>query len=150
MLRLVPFAEQYLDKSYEWLNDPEIRSLIDGPASMTREGQKRWYNLIKNDPTYQIWGIEYDGMPIGACGIKHIDTKKKSGEYWGYIGEKNFWGGKGHLIFEQIYKKAHNLELDILTLNVLKNNIRALRLYEKESFEYLSEKDNTITMIKRI
>ena len=150
MLRLVPFDEQYLKRSYEWLNDSEIRELTDGPVNITREGQMKWYALILNDETYKIWGIEWDGGPIGACGIKHINYNKHSGEYWGYIGEKQYWGGKGHLIFEQIYRKAKELKIEILTLNVLKNNLRAYKLYNTEGFEYVSEKEDLITMIKRI
>lgn len=150
MIDLVPFDKLYLDKSYIWLNDAEIQALIGGPTVVTHEGQESWFTLIQNDPTYQIWGIECDGIKIGACGIKHIDNEKRIGEYWGYIGEKKYWGNKGHLILVKVYQKAHELGLEKLILNVLKSNIRAIRLYENEGFEYYLESEYSILMIKNI
>lgn len=148
MLHLVPFDKLYLAKSYNWLNEPEIQALTDGPIGVTCEEQERWFALIQNDTTYQIWGIEYQGVPIGACGIKHINYEQKIGEYWGYIGEKKYWGNKGKLIFENIYIKARELNIETLTLSVLKSNIRAIRLYEKEGFKCYIEKDKHLLMIK--
>lgn len=150
MLYLVPFSKLYLDKSYEWLNDPEIQVLINGPIHVTHEGQKIWYAQIINDPTYQIWGIEYDKIPIGVCGIKHIDFEKKNGEYWGYIGEKKYWGNKGNLILKKIYYEACKLGIKTLKLSVLKSNARAINLYKKEGFELYSENECSILMIKQM
>lgn len=148
MLRLVPFDKSYLVKSYDWLNDPEIQALTDGPQCVTCKEQEKWFLYIQNDSSYQIWGIEYEGTAIGACGIKHIDFEKKIGEYWGYIGEKEYWGGKGRYIFNHIYTKAKLLGLKELKLNVLKSNLRAYSLYIKEGFKVQQETDNKFLMYK--
>lgn len=150
MLRLVSFSEQYLDKSYEWLNDHLIQELTDGPTSVSREKQKEWYVYIQNDETYQIWGIEHDGNPIGACGIKNIDYENHSGEYWGYIGEKQAWGGKGHDLMQAIFVKAKELLLNKLDLFVLKTNHRAMHLYLNEGFEISYEDELKIYMNKQL
>lgn len=148
MLRLVPFNEQYLKRSYDWLNDPEIRKLTDGPVSVSREEQEKWYEFIQNDATYKIWGIERGGEPIGACGIKHINYEKHSGEYWGYIGEKQYWGGNGHQLMNLIYSKAKELHLNELCLFVLKTNSRAKRLYISEGFIIEYENEDRVWMRK--
>ena len=150
MLKLVNYDECYLQKSLGWLNDQEIQLLIDSNAVINRESQKRWYDAISADSTYQIWGVEYDGMPIGACGIKHINYADKVGEYWGYIGEKKYWGGKGHALLEHIYKKAHGLGIELLTLCVLKSNARAVSLYKSEGFVVDSETEERLFMKKRL
>ena len=72
MLKLVTYNELYLHESLQWLNDPEIRALTDTQVEVRQDLQECWYANIQIDSTYQIWGIEYNGVPIGACGIKHI------------------------------------------------------------------------------
>ena len=141
---------RYLEKSLVWLNDREIQRLIDSSVVVTPESQAKWYSMIVNNPTYRIWGIEYNGEPIGACGIKHIDNEMASGEYWGYIGEKEYWGGKGHLIFEQIYQEAIKLGLKKLTLSVLTSNQRAIALYLCENFRIVKEIEEKLYMMKTL
>lgn len=148
MIELREFDKTFLFLSYRWLNDEEMRRLTDTRANVTLSSQLLWYNRIKDDSTYKIWGIVWDGIPIGACGIKHITND--SGEYWGYIGEKAYWGGKGHQLFICIYEKALELGLSSLSLKVLKDNIRAINLYKKEGFVVQKEIDDVYLMIKQI
>ena len=150
MMALVKFDELYLTQSYEWLNDSEIRDLTDGPSVLTHSMQQKWYAQIINDPTYAIWGIDWDGVKIGACGIKHIDFANCEGEYWGYIGEKQYWNGKGHTLMNLVYNKARELKLNKLYLVVLVNNLRAFRLYQSEGFVIDKRDDDRIYMSKKL
>lgn len=150
MIALVPYDVRYLRKSLKWLNDPEIRELIDVHGDVNHEMQEKWFADISEDPTYQIWGVEQEGMPIGACGIKHIDYNKRKGEYWGYIGEKEYWGGKGHDLMHLVYEKASEFKLEELYLYVLKTNIRAQQLYVREGFTVHNEDNDILCMHKTI
>lgn len=150
MLTLVKYDEQFLAKSYVWLKDEEIRSLIDGPLVLTHDIQQEWYTRMLADHTYQIWGIDWNGVAIGACGIKHIDFSNKVGEYWGYIGEKQYWGGKGHILMNNVFQKAQDLGLNKLYLLVLTNNERAFQLYKSEGFIIDKREDNRIYMSKQL
>lgn len=150
MMTLVKFDELYLSKSFDWLNDSEIQALTDGPLTLTREMQQKWYEEMREDSTYVIWGIDWDGVRIGACGIKHIDFINKTGEYWGYIGEKQYWGGKGHILMNMVIQKAQEVGLDKLCLFVLSNNERAFHLYESEGFVVESRNGDKIYMSKQI
>ena len=134
MIRFVEFDELYLGKSLEWLNDDEICRLVD-TEKPTKESQRQWYETIKYADDYLIWGIEYDGVPVGVCGIKHITNE--SGEYWGYIGEKSYWGnGIGKAMMEFIILQAKRTGLSSIYLHVLEDNIRAIKLYEREGYKY--------------
>ena len=148
MIEFVPYTRTYLDKSYMWLQDAEIRKLTDTQVNITKESQQRWYESIQNDDTYQIWGIAYAGIPIGTCGIKHIDYNGGEGEYWAYIGEKKYWGGKGHSIVAYVCNEAKKFKLKKLYLRVLKDNVRAYNLYLKEGFVVEQETQTSYKMIK--
>lgn len=150
MIELVTFDEQFLDLSYVWLTDKELIELVDGPKKITRRDQILWFEQLQLDQTYKIWGIKFDGSPIGACGIKHIDYSKLTGEYWGYIGDKSYWGGKGHDLMQLTYSKAYNLGLKSIYLNVLKTNKRALQLYISEGFSIISKNEKMYQMLKTL
>lgn len=128
IIELVPFSREYLEKSYEWCNDPIIQKLIM-TNPVTKEQQEEWYNSLSSRNDYKIWGISYNGVPIGACGVKGI--KNHHGTYWGYIGDKEYWGGHGRQLVMLVENKAKELSLNRLNLYVLHTNLRAKHLYEK-------------------
>ena len=140
MIKLEDFDIEYLKASNHWINDEDIQKSIDA-TPITYENQLKWFESLKNNDSYKIWGVSYNGSPIGACGIKNCTTF--DGEYWGYIGEKHYWGkGLGFEILKLVQDKAISFQLKSLWLKVLKENFRAIKLYEKFNFstERISDK----------
>jgi len=147
-IKLVKFSEEFLDLSYKWLRDNEIRILTNTPC-FTREKQKEWYNSLKNRKDYFIWGVKYNSRKIGACGLKNITDEKA--EYWGYIGEKDCWGkGIGTVMLNKVIEFARKRNIKTLWLRVRHDNVRAKRLYANYGFKEVSEKDNILVMEKNI
>lgn len=144
----VIFNDIFLEKSFSWLNDEEIKWMTQS-GNITIETQMKWYQNLTSRKDYFIWGIVLDNIPIGAVGIKNINYIDKSGEYFGYIGEKEYWGlGLGSQMVKYAFKKAIDLGLDLLTLSVVKDNKRAIRLYEKNGFIREKLLDNDIAIYK--
>lgn len=146
-IKFVSFDEIYLNKSWEWLQDEEIKFLTN-TSPFTKPQQIMFYkSLPRND--YLIWGFEVDSIPIGVLGLKNITNR--SGEYFGYIGDKKYWG-RG--LFKEmklfILEKAKEHELDRIYLKVIKENERAIRAYYREGFVFSKENINTIEMVLRI
>lgn len=132
-LSLVEYDEVFLQASWNWLNDKEIRYLTQTPE-FSKEDQLAWFKLLSAKADYKIWGIKFNLEKIGAAGLKNIDNGKA--EYWGYIGEKKYWGqGLGSLILDEIMLQANKLSLSEIYLKVLKNNVRAYRLYINKGFQ---------------
>ena len=147
-VKLVDFNKNYLDISWNWLLDSELRKMIQAPI-VTKEKQLKWFKIIKGKKDYLIWGIEVDTKPIGACGIKNISSSK--GEYWGYIGEKSYRGkGIGEMMMSLIIEKAKELKLKKIYLKVLNENILAIKLYKKFDFVTADNQKDTIIMHKII
>ena len=131
VLKLEPFSRVFLEKSFQWCNDPEIQELIDG-CPVTKEQQESWYATLPLRNDYKIWGLSCNGTPIGSCGLKDID--EKSAEYFGYIGEKEYWGGLGAKLVSLVQAKVRKMHLSRIYLKVLFSNPRAKHLYEKLSY----------------
>jgi RimJ/RimL family protein N-acetyltransferase len=148
VLNLVPFDKLFLELSWNWLENEELRNLVESPK-ITKDQQLNWFNEIATKSDYFIWGILLGEKPIGACGIKRI--KGNSGEYWGYIGDKFYWGkGLGSFMIQLVEKEAKEIKLEKLLLKVLTTNKRAIQLYQKSGFINMSVTDSHTFMQKII
>lgn len=148
MLNLITYTEEFLPLSWKWLNDSEIKSLTMTPT-FSKQEQMNFFNSLSSRKNYKIFGIEFDGVKIGACGLKNIENERA--EYWGYIGEKNYWGkGLGKEILTNIINFAIKEKISSLYLKVEKNNHRAIKLYEKFGFMNRLEENNYFIMDKNI
>lgn len=149
-IQFIKYSHDFLELSKKWLSDPEIKRLTMTP-DIQEEEQERWFHGLEQRKDYFIRGITADGNLIGAVGIKHIDFQERTGEYWGYIGEKQYIGrGIGKLMVTQMCREGKKMNLDILYLKVAEYNVRAYQLYLKQGFMKKYEIDGTIYMFKRI
>ena len=132
LIQFIEYTKSFLDKSWVWLNDPEIKALTSTP-DFSKEEQLKWFHSLSYRKDYLIWGVLIDQKPIGVFGLKNITNK--TAEYWGYIGEKEYWGiGVGSIIIEEAQRIAISMGIDSLYLNVVKENTRAQKLYQKKGF----------------
>lgn len=147
-LRLAPYDRRFLDLSWDWLRDPEVKALTLTP-DFSREDQIAFFDRLPGRADYHIWGVELDGTgPIGAAGLKNVRGHRA--EYWGYIGERAWWGkGLGRQLMAVVEKKAVELGFTELDLKVSVDNPRAIALYEKTGYVRESGELGVHHMVKR-
>ena len=132
LVTLVPYDRVCLDKSWEWLNDPEIKALTMTP-DFTREDQIAFFDSLSSRVGYHIWGVSCQGQTVGAAGLKNV--RNTQAEYWGYIGERELWGkGLGKSLMTQVEAEAMRLGYTSLDLRVSKANARAISLYQRMGY----------------
>jgi RimJ/RimL family protein N-acetyltransferase len=147
-VRFVSFDQSFCDTSWHWLQDEELCKLIN-TTNPTKDQQQTWFNQLPLKTDYQIWGVTYNNIPVGVSGIKHI--RVRSGEYWGYIGDKRNWGkGIGKEMLFLAEQKAKVLDLRQLMLRVLAENIRAVKLYQNAGYRIISADDSFQLMQKEL
>ncbi|WP_370557061.1 GNAT family N-acetyltransferase [Edwardsiella tarda] len=129
---LVTYTRVFLDKSWYWLNDPEIKKLTMTP-NFSKIQQEAFFSSLPRD-NYIVWGVLYDGVEIGVAGLKNI--KNGSAEYFGFIGEKKYWGRGifGYLLNEVIGECKSN-DISYLYLYVSYDNSMAIKAYIKNGFK---------------
>jgi len=146
VINLVEYDRIFLTLSWLWLNDPEIKVLTDTP-DFSKESQERWFESLCTIDNYLIWGITVDDIPIGVCGLKNIT--KDNCEYWGYIGDKAYWGkGIGKYMVEKLEMKAMDLNLRKIYLKVLITNERAIKLYNRMGYVVVASDEKELFMEK--
>lgn len=146
MIEYTEYDIDFLKLSEGWLSDSEVKLMTNTP-DITPEKQQLFFNSLPNRDDYKIWGVKYNGKPIGAVGLKNITCNEA--EYWGYIGEKKYWGmGIGKHLMDFAAEKAQELGLKAIYLSVRKDNIRAYRLYVSKG--YVLQSDNDVMIIMKL
>lgn len=135
---LCEFDSIFFDKSWNWLNGPYI-NCYSAIGLITRKGQLEWFDSLQGRSDSVIWGVKYQDIPVGVCGLKNI--KDGQAEYWGYTGE-----GLGYDMLTSALAKAKEMCLLKVVLKVLPDNQRAVRLYQKCLFDKFDIDDKYIYM----
>lgn len=149
VVKLVFFDRTYFVLSKKWLSDSEINALTAAGKMPSDEERENWYATLQSRSDYKIWGVEYDNIPIGVCGIRHILDGE--GEWWMYIGEKDYWGkGIGGQILLEIQGIAKQNGMTRLFMRVLKDNVRCIKLHEKHGFIYDGQDEEFHIMSKNL
>lgn len=147
-ITLCEFNSIFLEKSWGWLNDPYI-NYYSATGPITRKGQLEWFDSLHERKDYMIWGVKFQNIPIGACGLKNI--KDGQAEYWGYIGEKELYGrGLGYDMLTLVLARAKEMHILKVVLKVLLDNQRAIHLYQKCFFEEYERDNNYVYMRKEL
>jgi RimJ/RimL family protein N-acetyltransferase len=143
--RRVDFDETYLDRSFEWLSDPEVARLTRTPP-LTRASQQEWFEGLGTRTDYAVWGIECDGEPAGALGLRHIGVSGGA-ESFLYLGEERFWGrGVGAWALGELTAEARRRQLGFLFAVVGTDNPRSLALHRRHGFVVAREEGDSYVM----
>lgn len=147
-IKFEEFSRDFLDPSFRWLTDEEIKKLTMTPC-LTRAAQLRWFESLSARSEYLIWGIRLSGTPVGAVGLKNITDRE--GEYWGYLGERESWGrGIGSAMIDFIFSVAKERDLTRIYLSVSHDNCRAVRLYVRKGFSFVSRGNGAYIMERKL
>ncbi len=149
-IKFCEFDERVFELSQIWLSDPEIKELTLTPDT-TLEERLKWFHSLKNRTDYFIKGVVMNDYPIGVVGLKNISLEKNVGEYFGYIGEKEYIGhGIGNEMIAYIIEMGKSMGLRLIILNVSNINSRAIKLYKKWGFVSVLQNGNIIEMHKEL
>ena len=144
-MKLRKLEEKDADGMLEWMQDPEIQRSFR--FSMVKSDKDAALKFIREANTSLIEGkdIHYavsdeNDVYLGTISLKNVDLYNKKAEY--AISLRRMAQGKGiaaeatHEILKIAFEQ-HNLER--VYLNVLSDNKRAIRLYERCGFVYEGE-----------
>lgn len=134
---LCAMTDEYVDDTYYWLQDIDLRESVDCSEPPTIDGNLRCWQDRHANPTRQDFAVlDENGRHIGNCGLSNVDLQRKKAELWLYLGEKT-GNGYGRLVVEALLQKGFRDQgLHRLYLRVLANNKRAIKLYQNLGFEF--------------
>ncbi|NME67395.1 GNAT family N-acetyltransferase [Flammeovirga aprica] len=139
VIALKPLSKENVTSFYQWLNDPEVirYSLSLFQKLNTEADIDFWYKGVLRDTKTLSLGIYVDEEFVGYAGISSLSSVNKSGEYYIFIGNKDFWSkGVGTEVTRQIIEIAFvEKELERLMLTVSVPNQGGVKAYKKAGFK---------------
>jgi RimJ/RimL family protein N-acetyltransferase len=139
-IRLEPFRGEFITERYAgWLRDELVnRYLYTGNPDVTLEDIKAYINKIEKQENEFFMAIIHNdtGLHIGNLRFEISDTKAGIGRFGTIVGDTAFHGrGIGTEAVKLILDTAFNeFKLNKIFLDVVKSNIAAVRIYEKNGF----------------
>lgn len=122
----------------EWMHDDEINCHFQADfAASTMESVLSFINDSFNDENKNFAFVDENDEYLGTVSLKNISYKNRNAEYAIVTRKKAQGTGAARKATFEVLKYAfEELKLHKVYLNVLEENVRAQRLYEKCGFVY--------------
>jgi len=146
---LSPVSLEDAERYTEWVNDLEIGQFVLFSAQVIDIDKERetLKHLMNKDIIFAI--IEKDtNKVIGNCGLHNVNEVHRHAVFGIFIGEKTYWNqGIGAEATALILDYGFNImNLNNISLEVVKFNQRAVRCYEKVGFKYVGTRRQAVFM----
>ncbi len=135
-IRLTPFSETHIGRTFEWVREPDFQRLFLMRQAPTWEGHLAHFRGVLADESQRVYAIVEEGRHIGNSGIKNISQSDGSGEIWIYIGDRADRGkGAGSRATELLMQEGfRKLGLRTVYIHVADFNEQAVRMYRRLGF----------------
>lgn len=138
VVSLRAFDRTHLEKTRQWVNDPELIRLLDRARPVSDLEHERWFTTLHERSDFVYFAIEtnFDKRHVGNVWLSGVDWRHRKAEVRILIGDMNTVGrGLGTEAIELISSYAFDrLNLHKLYAYVLAVNPRAQRAFEKAGF----------------
>ena len=146
---ILPLERKHAEISYKWRNNPDVWKLTGSKPDryITFQMEDEWIQGAISNPTQKRYAIIVDEVYVGN--VQLTDIKDNSAEFHIFIGDTQYWGrGVATIATKLMIELAFNTYLfSEIYLFVKKQNIAAIRVYEKCGFVYYTEVDENIKMV---
>lgn len=140
-MKLRPLKNEDANGIMEWMKDSSINCYYRfDPNSITYDSILDFIKRSKTDRNKHYAIVDELDEYMGTISLKHIDSDNKNAEYAIALRNKAIGTGIANFATKEILHIAFkDLNLNKVYLNVLSDNERAIRFYQKIGFEFEGE-----------
>jgi RimJ/RimL family protein N-acetyltransferase len=127
------------DYFYDWVNDEEVikYSLTKFHEISSREEILKWFlGMLTDKKCFSVGVCSKSGILIGHTGIAGINSEDQNGEYFIFLGDKNYWrkGIASIATKDMAHIGLEKLQLHRVFLTASSANEGALKAYKMGGF----------------
>lgn len=135
MIKLEIFSESYLDNTFEWMQNQNLKRAFLLDKKITEVSHRDWFEEVKKDDSQRIFAILHKEVHVGNIGIKNIEREHKKAEIWIYIGNNSFSGkGLGTSALIQLNEKFQG-EYHKFYAQIADFNIVSIKTFTKAGYK---------------
>jgi RimJ/RimL family protein N-acetyltransferase len=129
-----------LDTLGRWRNDPENqrnlmwRGSLDGPEEI-----QRWIERRVHDPVGTFFVVSKDDLPVGFVQLTRIDAAQSEAHLGIFIEESERRSSTAAHALAALEAEARARGVKRLLLETLSQNVRALRFYRKQGYDFVKK-----------
>jgi RimJ/RimL family protein N-acetyltransferase len=145
-----PLLEKDALTSWMWRNDPEVWTYTGSRPNLfiTKEIELEWIRRVLKDEDAKRFAICLSETHEYIGNVQLTNIENNSAQFHIFIGEKEYWGrgvstSATKLILDYAIDK---MDMKKIYLIVKKENIAAIKSYEKNGFKTVSYSDRDIRM----
>lgn len=116
-----------------WLQDAELRALIDSTAPPSPAGNDEYWRRRLADPNERCYAVLDRGRHVGNCGLR-VDPARSKAELWLYLAEGRRRGLGGAAVDELLRVAFVDLALNRVHLRAVETNAAALAFWRSCGF----------------
>lgn len=145
-IRLLEMAD--LQSTLDWRNRDENRRWFINSNIIEWDNHIKWFESYSKKSDDFVFVISAGGELVGQCAVYGVDLQRKRAEVGRFLAAPDN-AGKGYikrgcqLLIETCWQQ---LALDSVFLEVLEENVRAIKLYEKLGFNEVSRNGKLIVL----
>ena len=145
-IRLLEVAD--LQSTLNWRNRDENRRWFINSNIIEWDSHVKWFESYSKKSDDFVFVIAADGELVGQCAVYGVDLQRKRAEVGRFLAAPE-GAGKGYikrgcqLLIETCWQQ---LALESVFLEVLEENVRAIKLYEKLGFNEVSRNGKLIVL----
>ncbi len=113
-IELKRLTENELELLMNWRMREDISKMMFNNVKLTMDGQRKWFEEIKNSETEIRWIIWKDEIPVGSLYFVDIDRKNLRCESGWFVAEKQ---GFGFAQVISLQRNSFDYAFDVLNLN---------------------------------
>jgi RimJ/RimL family protein N-acetyltransferase len=134
-VKLVPLGAAHLDKTFEWVSQKELRTLIDSQGAPSLEKHLDYWAARLSDERHAVFAVLAENEKhLGNCGLADIDRVRRKAEMWIYLPEtrrRGFGRSAGQALLRFAFD---DLNLNRIYVRVLDFNSGALEYFRGLGF----------------
>ena len=147
-IKLINFIDLTLDEKkmvLKWRNNPNVKQWMFTSNNISIQDHLNYIDLLKLKKDKIYFLVKNEDEYIGIIDFTNINFEKNEAELGLY--SNPYLKGVGKILMEQVCNYGfEKLNLDKLISTVFKNNISAIRLYEKFNFRVVNKDKEVIYM----
>lgn len=134
-MRLVPYAQEHVEPTQAWLDDPHIRANTPIPEPVPADHAANWLTRFGDDPEKEAWAVlDDDGMVIAFACAPLVSHERAEAELGYSVAAHARGKGVATWVLKELTAWALGWGAQRIELHINADNVASRRVAERSGY----------------